>query len=205
MDSICYLLNNILENNFNNDIEQENQNDSNNDGITNLSTKEIAKHFMAWSFSKVFFKIDIHSYESTSDKQLDDLVNEIDTSDKLKLNDKSNKMIRNIVGFYERNSLQIEIFKDGLLWVVQFPKLLQWLEISRHVKDSFKEKLDISDSMSKWDSLMKYSKAIISLIKVEQEVGSSKYNLSLFIKFILHILRIVRTWAVFTINVFFLI
>ena len=92
----------------------------------------------------------------------------------------------------------------GTSQIIQFPNLLHCVEIPKDIKDSFKEKLDISDSTTKWDSLLKYSKAIISLIKVKQELEFQNHNFDIILRVILRILSSFRSWIVLVINVLLL-
>ena len=85
-----------------------------------------------------------------------------------------NDEIKSILKFFAIHSSQIEILKDGVLLNQYFPILPYWMFSSEDPKEHFLEKVNRTNSKTKWESLMRESDYLIIDLKVNYWLTSEQ-------------------------------
>jgi hypothetical protein len=97
----------------------------------------------------------------------------------------SDSNIRSILNFYENNSARIEIFKDGELYEFWFPRLPYCVFRTNEAKEAFKENVNRTNSKTKCENLVRNSKILLVMLKVDYLLRTKLGNFfGLFIKYI---------------------
>jgi inositol 1,4,5-triphosphate receptor type 1/inositol 1,4,5-triphosphate receptor type 3 len=76
-------------------------------------------------------------------------------------------VVRNVLNFYENNSAQIEILKNGDLQEFWFPRMPYCVFKSNDVKDEFIENVNRTNAKTKCENLQRSSKVMIVVLKID--------------------------------------